>query len=145
MQKPKVYLDSCSYNRPFDNQSQMKIRLETEAKLFIQGNIREGEYSMVWSYMHDYENNENPYEERRKSISPWKNISDEYCSSADDVLESGRKIMELGIKPKDSLHIACAIKSGCEYFITTDKKLLNKKVENICIINPVDFVREMED
>jgi len=30
----KIYLDNCSYNRPFDDQSQMKIRLETEAKLY---------------------------------------------------------------------------------------------------------------
>jgi hypothetical protein len=29
----KIYLDNCCYNRPFDNQLQMKIRLETEAKL----------------------------------------------------------------------------------------------------------------
>ena len=41
---PKIYLDICSYNRPFDSQSQMKIRLETEAKLYIQACIHEGKY-----------------------------------------------------------------------------------------------------
>jgi hypothetical protein len=29
----RLYLDNCSFNRPFDDQSQLKIRLETEAKL----------------------------------------------------------------------------------------------------------------
>lgn len=32
----RIYLDNCSYNRPYDNQSQMKIYLETQAKLHIQ-------------------------------------------------------------------------------------------------------------
>ena len=32
----RVYLDNCCYNRPFDDQSQLKVRLETEAKLFVQ-------------------------------------------------------------------------------------------------------------
>jgi len=53
--------------------------------------------------------------------------------------------MASGIKPKDALHIACAIKSGCEYFITTDNRLTNKTIPNIKIINPIDFVRETED
>ena len=53
--------------------------------------------------------------------------------------------MQLGIKPKDALHLACAIESGCDYFITTDKGLINKAVPDIKIINPIDFVREMED
>ena len=32
----RVYLDNCSYNRPYDDQSQMRIHLETQAKLYIQ-------------------------------------------------------------------------------------------------------------
>jgi predicted nucleic acid-binding protein len=49
-----------------------------------------------------------------------------------------------GIKENDALHIACAIKSGCAYFITTDDKLTNKDIENIKIVNPIDFIRETE-
>ena len=145
MRTPKVYLDNCSYNRPFDNQSQMRVRLETEAKLYIQSCVREKKYSLVWSYMLDYENDDNPYEEKKSAIAPWKEIADDYCPSSDDILTAGRKMMEYGIKAKDALHIACAIKSGCEYFITTDDELTNKTIANIKIINPIDFVREMED
>lgn len=32
----RVYLDNCCYNRPFDDQRQVRVRLETEAKLRIQ-------------------------------------------------------------------------------------------------------------
>jgi len=145
MKIPRIYLDICSYNRPFDSQTQMKVRLETEAKLFIQAGIREEKYLLVWSYMLDYENSNNPFDERRKTISPWKERADYYCPSSDDIPKAGRKMMELGIGEKDALHIACAVKSGCDYFITTDKRLTNKAVANITIINPIDFVREMED
>lgn len=39
----RVYLDNCCYNRPFDDQGQMRVRLETEAKLRIQSLMRTGE------------------------------------------------------------------------------------------------------
>jgi len=53
--------------------------------------------------------------------------------------------MEKGIRANDALHIACAIESQCEYFITTDAGLTKKEIEGIIIINPVDFVRETEE
>jgi len=34
--KTRVYLDNCCFNRPYDNQSYLKIELETKAKLKIQ-------------------------------------------------------------------------------------------------------------
>ena len=36
----RVYLDNCCFNRPFDDQRQVRIRLEAEAKLYIQEQIR---------------------------------------------------------------------------------------------------------
>lgn len=35
----RVYLDNCCYNRPFDDQNQLRIRIEAEAKLGIQNMI----------------------------------------------------------------------------------------------------------
>jgi predicted nucleic acid-binding protein len=86
----RLYLDNCCFNRPFDNQEQLKIKLETEAKLFIQ----------------------------QESL---------YTS---------------GIKVKDALHISCAVYSSADCFITTDKKLLNTKIPEIQIINPIIFINE---
>jgi hypothetical protein len=61
----RVYLDVCSFNRPFDDQSQLRIRLEAEAKLRIQEEIRAREIELVWSYILDYENDKNTYLERK--------------------------------------------------------------------------------
>ena len=68
----KIYLDNCLFNRPFDEQSHIRIRLETEAKLAIQEEIRRGTYPLVWSYILDYENSKNPFQERKEQIMKWK-------------------------------------------------------------------------
>ncbi len=47
----RVYLDNCCFNRPFDDQRQLRIRLEAEAKLRIQEVIREGGLQLAWSYV----------------------------------------------------------------------------------------------
>jgi hypothetical protein len=36
MNKCRIYLDNCCFNRPYDNQNNLLVLLETEAKLFIQ-------------------------------------------------------------------------------------------------------------
>ena len=38
----RVYLDNCCYNRPFDDQSDLRTALETFAKLQIQALMRSG-------------------------------------------------------------------------------------------------------
>lgn len=61
----RVYLDNCCFNRPFDDQSLLSVRLETEAKLGIQEQIKSGRFSLGWSYILDFENNANPFPEKR--------------------------------------------------------------------------------
>ena len=68
----KIYLDNCCFNRPFDDQTQIRIKIETEAKLKIQEEVRSGNIQLVWSYVLDYENNRNPFLERKTRITGWK-------------------------------------------------------------------------
>ena len=39
-----IYLDNCCFNRPFDDQKQIRIQIETEAKLYIQREIPMSKY-----------------------------------------------------------------------------------------------------
>ncbi|MDR1322983.1 MAG: PIN domain-containing protein [Candidatus Margulisbacteria bacterium] len=137
-----LYLDTCCFNRPFDEQVQVKIRLETEAKLYIQQLILEGKYKLAWSYVLDYENNLNPYVERQNRILQWKNIAKKTCNEEESILQEAEKLQKLGLKIVDSLHIACAIYLQCAYIITTDTGMLNKNVSKIAVVNPIDFVRK---
>ena len=127
----RIYLDHCAYNRPFDDQSNIKNQLETSAKLHIQDQIKQEKYDLVWSYMSDLENNSNPNVESRKSIQLWENIAKNKCKSSENILTLGNKIARKGIRANDALHIACAIEIRCDYFISTDAGLTNKKIEEI--------------
>lgn len=138
----KVYLDNCSFNRPFDDQSSLVIRLETEAKLHVQELIRKGELELLWSFVLDYENGANPFQEVRNRIAAWKRIASTDCEFSEEIANKASELMQLGLRQMDASHIACAICLAADYFLTTDKKILNKPVTEIKVINPLDFVRE---
>jgi predicted nucleic acid-binding protein len=144
--KPKVmalrlYLDTCCFNRPYDDQLQLKIRLETEAKVYVQQKILDGVYDLAWSYVMDYENGLNPFSERRNRISLWKDIAKLFCSEEEIILIEAEKLQSLGVKVLDSLHVACAAFIGCDYFLTTDMRLFKKPITLIQVIDPVEFIR----
>lgn len=141
----KLYLDNCCFNRPFDDQSQIRIRLESEAKLEIQEEIRAGKVQLIWSYILDYENNKNPYQERKERIKGWKRYAIEDMEESSEVIETARELNEKGFHKIDSLHIACAIIAKCEYFLTTDDQILKRArlLNNIKINDPIGFIKEV--
>jgi len=141
--KIKVYLDTCCYNRPFDDLSQEKIRNEAVAKMFIQSLIKYKSLILYYSFMSLYEINDNPFTSNREHIF---NFVKEYGSAyvsvkrMDEIKLLSSEIMLTGIKKKDAVHLACSIIAECNFFITTDKRILNCQMDNIKILNPVDFV-----
>ena len=141
----RIYLDNCCYNRPFDNQGQLKIKIETEAKLYIQQEVLNGSFELVWSHILEYENEVNPFDMRKTTIAAWRTIAAFCVEENEEILTFAESLLPLCIRPKDALHISCARYSKCDYFITTDKKLINKSVDGIDIISPVDFISGLED
>ena len=143
----RIYLDNCSYNRPYDDQKQIRINLESQAKSYIQKLIKSGELELVSSYVLEYENSRNRYLDRKKTI---KQYIDNYASyyvgiAKRDVVEKmAADIMQTGIKEKDAAHIACAILAKCEYFISTDDRLLRYKTDKITLVTPGEFLRRTE-
>lgn len=146
MDKIKVYLDNCCFNRPYDDQSQIKVQLEAQAKLFIQERIKEKEYSLIWSYILEYENSQNPYFLRKNDIIEWKQFSDIIIKPNKVILERAEGFDKYNIKLKDALHLSCAIEAHADYFLTTDIALIKKSVNlNIInIINPLRFIELLE-
>ncbi|MDR3184208.1 MAG: hypothetical protein LBT49_02235 [Prevotellaceae bacterium] len=140
----RLYLDSCAFNRPFDDQNQLKIKLETEAKLFIQQGILNNRYELVWSYILEYENNQNKFNDRRNAIHEWKHIAKIHCIENDKIIEYAKKLALKNIRTKDALHIACSVYTKADYLITTDRQLFNLRLNDIKIVNPLTFINELE-
>ena len=139
-----MHHEKCCYNRPYDNQSSLVVYLESEAKISIQRNIVEHVYDLVWSYMNDYENSANLYDERKKSIADWRTVAVIKVIPSYEIRDRANIFVKRGIKSKDALHVACAIQAQCDYFLTTDKRLCNKSLGQIELINPLDFIRKVE-
>ena len=59
----------------------------------------------------------------------------------EEVLSRARRIHFMGFKPKDSIHLSCAIEAGSSIFFTTDTGILKKAdlIADLALINPVDY------
>ena len=141
----KVYLDNCAYNRPFDDQRSIIVNIETRAKLVVQQMIKDDKLELLWSDVLDYENNDNPFEERRVKIAEWEIYASSKVEINDAIIGKARAYMKIGLRQKDAAHIACAVYGGGDYFITVDKKILNKPISDIVIIDPVTFLRRLQN
>ena len=142
----KLYLDLCCFNRPFDDQTQLLVSLQTEAKLAIQESIRNGNHTLVWSGILDLENADNPGTERKAAIAEWKILAEVDVATTTAVEQLASALAGNGLKPMDALHVASAIKAGAGCFLTTDKQILRKMKSDrrIQVLDPVDFIRETE-
>lgn len=122
----RIYLDLCCFNRPYDDQLQTRIRLETEAKFALQQKIRDGECELVWSAIMDYENAKSPFPEHRDAIGNWRKLASLHALIDAEILSQARQFMGLGIREYDALHVASAVYSQADIFVSTDDRLLKK-------------------
>lgn len=146
--KIKIYMDLCCFNRPYDDQSTDNIHLETEAKIYVQKQIRQKKIELAWSFMLDYENSQNTNQVVASNIIEWADIAVTKIIPSPSILQLSKKLnQEFGIDPKDAIHVACAVSEKCDYFLTVDRKLLKKINKNgiIHALNPVDFLFILEE
>lgn len=142
-----IYLDLCCFNRPFDDQAQSRIRLETEAKVAIQQHLRDGQHQLVWSHILDFENSLNPFGDRRDSVSQWRPLAVRRISHDEQLVALARQLSQLGLTEYDALHVAAAITGKVDLFVSTDDRLVKKLKgrDDIRCLLPGDALALMED
>jgi len=142
--KYRIYLDNCCFNRPYDDQKQLRIFLETQAKLHIQSLVYEEKIELVWSFILTFENSRNIFNAKKIAISQWENFSSSFVEHSEEIRIIAKEIMTTGIKAADAAHVACAIAGNCDYFITVDKRLLKYQDKRIIIFNPIEFINHID-
>ena len=148
MEKLRIYMDNCCYNRPFDDFTIGKNALEANAKLFIQSLVKYRSIALYYSFMSQIEIDDSPIDERKAYILDFIEANATGFvgkKRLDEIEVLAGNIMQTGIKKKDATHLACAIIAKCDYFITTDKRVLNYKTDEIKIVNPISFVEVWEE
>ena len=137
----RVYLDNCCYNRPFGEQAQLRVVLETLAKLNIQQQMRDGVLEYVWSSVLDFEISKSRFLDRSLQIMPWAKGAVINVQIDDSIRFRAKEFEANGLKAIDALHVACAKAAECDWFFTTDRGIL-KKARNLIsmrVANPVEF------
>lgn len=141
----RVYLDTSVLNRPFDDQSQVKIFLETQAFLLILTLIESQQIALVSSSILEYENSRNSRLERANAVNLWLSLSKTYQKLTPEIRLRAKALEEMGVKPLDALHIASAEASRSDYFLTCDKRLINRcQALDLKVMNPTYFITEVD-
>lgn len=143
----RVYLDNCVFNRPFDDQTQGRIRTETEAILYILEEIASGGIELVWSHINESENLRNENEEVKALIFGWKTVARIEVLETENLLRSADLLLELGLTVGDALHVAAAAEGDADLFLTTDDKLIRKVsvFEGVIVLNPTEAMEKLNE
>lgn len=132
-------------NRPFDDQSQVRIKEETKAVFEIRRRIESALIELAWSFVIDYETSRNPFAERQREAGSWKSLSIIEIGPSNKILAKAIGLRSFGLKEIDALHISCALEAKSSYFITTDDAILKKAkaVQGLNVVSPIDFLKEI--
>lgn len=138
----KIYLDVCTLCRPFDNQNDMRIRLETDAYFLILNAIQRNIYEMVISKMHlkEIESIED-IRERIQVVHLLETFGKESTYDYEIARKRAEELILNNFGIADSVHLAFAEQSA-DYLVTCDDKFLKrtKKIKTIIhVLNPVEF------
>ena len=137
-----IYLDMCCLKRPFDDQSQPRIRLETEAVLTLLA-MESDQLQFVRSQALILENSSNPLPERAARVQQWLSAADVWHASDLNGLEQRvNRLMQSGLKSFDALHVACAEQAGAQQFVTVDDRLLGAllRIAQQLSVHPVSAI-----
>ena len=143
----KIYMDVCCLNRPFDDQGQDRIFLETQAILSSISRCEKGEWALVSSGAIEYELDKMRDEERLESVKTLLAAAQEYLDMTKEAEELAARFQRHGLKSFDSLHLALAQLGGADVFLTVDDQLLNaaqKMNLSVAVNNPVAWLMEVE-
>jgi predicted nucleic acid-binding protein len=143
----KVYLDLCVYNRPFDDQGQPRILVETVEFMFLLEKAINKEMTIINSFVLEYENSKSPLIDRRDKIEDFLKIASEYVRYSERLENRAEEIEKRGFMAMDALHIACAEAAKSDFFITCDDLLLRKGEANkdklkVRIVGLMEFFSE---
>ena len=144
----KIYFDTCCINRPFDDQTQVRVRLEAEAILGILSRIENGEWKWVGSEVLMDEIEQTPDAQRLSRVKLLSDFVQDVVEVNEKEIKRAKELQKEGFQVFDALHIACAESAKADVLLSTDDSLLRqaKRVSKrlkVKVENPLAWVEEM--
>ena len=136
----------CALQRPHDDQTQVRVRLEAVAVLGLLEHCRAGGAGLVSSDALMYEAGRNPHPLRRAHAeaalagAARQPLTPAVEARADDLVAAG-------LRPLDALHLASAEAVGADYLCTCDDQLLRQgralAAAPLRVVSPVELTTEL--
>ena len=144
----KIYLDVCCLNRPFDDQTQDRVRLESEAVLSILNHSKVKDWRLLNSEVISVEISKMPDTDKRQKVAIVSAMLHSNITVDEDIEKRATELENLTFKPFDALHVVCAEKGKADILLTTDDDFLRKASQckdtlKVRVENPVTWLMEV--
>ncbi len=143
----KLYLDNCCYNRLFDDLTQEKVNLEANAIENIFRKHINKEVEIYKSMAIDFEISKIKSDNKKRQVEDLYDAMElTEIDYSEEIKQRAIELRQYNIKDMDSLHLAFAESEDVDYFITTDRLLINASKRanlKIKVINPIEFIMEV--
>ncbi len=142
----RLYLDNCCLNRPFDDQSNLRIHLESEAIKVIFKQCETRIWQLVLSDVSIFEISRTPILDRRQKLMTLIGIQHQTIALTTEIQQRANHFITYGIKTFDALHLASA-ENHADLFLTVDDKLYKKALSiydlQIVVSTPLLWINEV--
>jgi len=144
----KYYFDNCCFNRPYDDQTQEKIHLESESILAIIKKCNQLNYEILGSPALDLEICQIPdiYKRQKVKFFYERTITGKIIYNQ-AILKRVKELQEISaIRMLDRFHLAFAENAQIDILLTTDlrfEKACSKINLNVKVLNPINYFMEV--
>lgn len=141
-------MDNCCFNRPFDDQANYRIHLETEAIKTILNLCEKSwqSWKLVISEVSLFEIRNTPDQSKLKELEWLMTIAERCINLTEGKIDRAKEFEKYGLKTFDALHLACA-ELEVDVFLTVDDRFLKKSQSfhklQINVSNPLRWIEEV--
>ena len=142
-----IYLDTCALQRPLDDRSQLRVRVEAEMLLAVIAAAEVGQIELASSNVLRFEVENTPIPARRNYARRVLGLATRDTATTPEVAKRARQYERAGIKPLDAVHLASAVAVGADFFCTVDDDLLRKaggvNTGPTRVVSPLQLITEI--
>jgi predicted nucleic acid-binding protein len=139
-----VYCDTNVYCRPLDDQSQPRIKMETDAFLDILERVEGNEITLVSSDILEAEVRRIPSPSKRRLVELYlSHCARHIPANLQTVQTANELVKQCHLKPKDAFHIASACHGHVRYFLTCDDRVTKKRESALKVTKRLGFEAEV--
>jgi len=144
----KIYLDVSCLDRPFDDQGQMRIRLEAEAVTSTLEQCERSDWQQVSSEIAKIEIDAMPDADRRARVKLLLPAEAAMLELTEENFARAKVLQTLGFKSADALHVAAAENLGADVLLSCDDRLCRlarrcRAQLKVHVANPLDWLKEI--